>query len=80
MGAAALPARSAARGWFPPPAVHSVARELVRTLQDGRLEAGVHEISWDGRDGAGRDVPPGAYVCTLVANDFEQSRRVLVAR
>ncbi len=60
--------------------IYNVAGELVRTLQDGRLEAGVHGISWDSRDGAGRDVPPGAYVCTLVANGFEQSRTVVVAR
>ena len=43
---------------------------LVRTLRPpGRLPAGEHTLSWDGRDDQNRIVPSGAYVYTVGAVD-----------
>lgn len=39
----------------------------VRRIEGGRLAAGDHALRWDGRDAAGRPVPPEAYVYTLAA-------------
>jgi hypothetical protein len=35
----------------------------VRAIHSGRFEAGAHNITWDGRDGAGMRAPPGIYHC-----------------
>lgn len=37
----------------------------VRTLVDARLEAGPHELAWDGRDDAGRRLAAGLYFVRL---------------
>jgi hypothetical protein len=40
----------------------------VRTLVDGRLLSGVHEVRWDGRDAASHAVASGIYFCRLKAD------------
>jgi flagellar hook assembly protein FlgD len=37
----------------------------VRTLVDGKVEAGKQSVVWDGRDNAGQTVPSGQYFYTL---------------
>lgn len=37
----------------------------VRTLVDGTLAAGVHQVVWDTRDASGAPVPPGIYRAVL---------------
>jgi len=41
--------------------VYNVRGELVRTLVDGALEAGVHEIEWKGTNDRGAQVSSGVY-------------------
>jgi len=51
-------------------AIHDVAGRLVRSLRDGlERPAGRVEMRWDGRDDAGRDVPPGVYFARVRAVD-----------
>ena len=48
--------------------VYDVGGRLVRTLlADVPLAAGEHAAAWDGRDGSGRTVAAGVYVCRLEA-------------
>ncbi len=35
--------------------------ELVRTLVDGKLEAGAYDFGWDGRDRSGAQAASGVY-------------------
>ncbi len=52
----------------------------VRTLGDARTRgAGVQELVWDGRDDAGRSLPPGSYLAELVAlgEDGQVARAVV---
>ena len=60
--------------------VYNVAGELVRTIQDGPMQAGVHNIVWDGRDDRRHKLPSGTYTVTAVAEGVEQSHRVVLAR
>ena len=60
--------------------MYDVAGRLVRRVADGSLEAGPHEIPWDGRDGAGVDVPSGIYFCRLNAGEHEATSKVTVLR
>lgn len=48
-------------------AVHDAAGRRVRTLLDGVAPAGAQTPTWDGRDGRGRPVEPGAYFVRLFA-------------
>lgn len=41
--------------------VYDVQGKVVRTLHEGRLEAGERALEWDGRDAAGADAAPGLY-------------------
>ncbi len=61
--------------------VYDLAGRLVRTLRQGTLEQpGAHAVTWDGRDGSGRNVPSGTYVCRLWAADVAESIRVSLVR
>ena len=53
--------------------VYDVAGRLVRTLVEGNLDAGPHEIVWDGTDDAGRRVASGVY---FAASEPEVGRSV----
>jgi subtilisin family serine protease len=61
-------------------AIYDAAGRLVRNLLDQQLEAGPHEVAWDGTDNAGRAVEAGVYFYRLEAGAFQQSRRLLVVR
>jgi hypothetical protein len=52
----------------------------VRTLVDGRLAAGRHEVGWDARDGDGRPVPTGLYFCRLEWLGRTLERKLAVLR
>ncbi len=41
-----------------------LGREMIR-LADGWTEPGYHQVSWWGRDMAGREVPSGVYIARL---------------
>jgi FlgD Ig-like domain/Proprotein convertase P-domain len=58
--------------------IFDVSGRRVRTLVDGRLQAGTHSERWNGRDAAGRPVASGVYLYRLRAGAFEATRRVVV--
>jgi flagellar hook assembly protein FlgD len=58
--------------------VFDLAGRRVRTLFDGALEAGTHEWRWDGRDGAGRRVPGGVYLCRIDSGGASAAARVVL--
>ena len=61
--------------------VHDLQGRLVRTLALERpLSPGRQEISWDGRDEAGREVASGAYLCRVLTDGSEKSARMVLLR
>lgn len=52
-------------------ALHDAAGRRVRSWVHGGAAAGTHRIAWDGRDDAGRDLPPGVYLARLVTEAGE---------
>ena len=50
---------------------------LVRTLQDGPLEAGEYELTWDGRDRAGAPTGTGLYFAELRWNGQVRRGRLI---
>jgi hypothetical protein len=54
---------------------------LVRRIAGGTFSRGMHRFAWDGRDGAGRRVPSGVYLCRLGRGGREVTqRRIVLAR
>lgn len=50
----------------------------VKRLAEGVHTAGVHAVRWDGRDDAGRRVPPGVYFARLESGGRKDAARVVV--
>lgn len=61
-------------------AIYDVRGRLVRTLVEGKLEAGRHSVVWDGKDTSGRAVASGIYFTTLQTNDAIYTRKMSVLR
>lgn len=57
--------------------LYDVAGHRVRSLMRGPLRSGAQDLTWDGRDDAGRTVPAGVYFVRLQAGHEQQSREVL---
>jgi hypothetical protein len=56
--------------------VIDAAGRQVRTLVDGSLEPGQHQVAWDGRDESGRDAPSGLYFAVLRTVDGASSSKL----
>jgi hypothetical protein len=57
-----------------------VAGRKVRALHAGRLAAGFHELIWDARSDAGREVATGFYFARIEAGGHTKSLKLVVRR
>lgn len=57
--------------------VYDLLGRLVRTLVDGSVNAGYHEIQWDGRDNSQQLVSSGVYFYVLSANNFRNVKKMI---
>ena len=60
--------------------LYDVSGRAVRTLADGRLEAGSHVKSWDLRDQSGAAVGNGVYFAACRVGEWRRVVRVMVVR
>jgi len=60
--------------------VLDVTGRLVTELASGRLPAGTHRLTWDGRDGTGREVASGIYFVRVEVEDWVDSRKLVRLR
>ncbi len=60
--------------------IYDVQGRLVRTLAAATVPSGRHQVSWDGRDGSGREAANGVYLCRMTAGAFHDSRRIVLLR
>ncbi len=60
--------------------LHDVSGRRVRELLDAPLAVGEQHLRWDGRDTAGRRVPPGTYFVVVRTGAAATSRSVLFVR
>jgi hypothetical protein len=54
--------------------------QKVNTLVDEYKAAGVHTILWDGKDKSGTVVTGGIYICTIRADRFSDSKKMLLLK
>ena len=59
-------------------AIFGVDGRCVRTLVDGAMEPGRHDVVWDGRDSRGLGVDAGIYFVRLVSGGQSLSRKLVV--
>jgi flagellar hook assembly protein FlgD len=60
--------------------IYDLHGRCVRTLVDQVVPAGMHELTWDGTDAAGRRLASGSYVARLVAPDRTQNQRMMLLK
>lgn len=60
--------------------IFSLSGELVQTLVDGELAAGVYRLVWEGRNQKGEVVPSGVYYGVMQAGGIRQTRKIALMR
>ncbi|MFO8144623.1 MAG: FlgD immunoglobulin-like domain containing protein, partial [Candidatus Syntrophosphaera sp.] len=60
--------------------IHNVRGQKVRSFRPGMLSAGIHNLSWDGRDDSGLEVSSGLYFIRVQNEVQMATRRVLVIK
>jgi photosystem II stability/assembly factor-like uncharacterized protein len=60
--------------------IYDASGKRVRKLLDMAHARGPHTVVWDGKDGAGRDMPSGIYFCRLGINGVSCTRKMVLAR
>jgi len=60
--------------------VYDLSGRLVRVLDQGTREAGVHRVNWDGTDGAGHLLGGGVYFAHITAGPYAATRRLVLTR
>ncbi|MGH7491174.1 MAG: Ig-like domain-containing protein [bacterium] len=69
-------------GWTAPVTlrIFDVQGQLIRTLVDGVMPPGTHNISWNGKDHFGQTVSTGMYLYQIVSGDYRAVRKMLMAK
>lgn len=60
--------------------VFNVLGQSVTTLVDGTMEAGEHNVVWNGTDANGNTVSSGVYLYRLEANDFSETKKMTLLK
>ena len=60
--------------------VYNALGQKIRTLVQGRTEAGSHQLRWNSRDDRGQTVATGAYFYRLVAGSSVQTQRMMLVK
>ncbi len=60
--------------------LQDIAGRVVRRLGSGRFDAGRRAVAWDGRDDAGRAVPPGVYLARYLTPRGMRQTRIVILR
>jgi len=60
--------------------IYSLLGQKVKTLVDRNLEAGRHEITWNGKNEEENEAGSGIYFYYLKAGDFAQIKRMVLLK
>ncbi|MCK4413347.1 MAG: hypothetical protein KAY32_07385 [Candidatus Eisenbacteria sp.] len=61
-------------------AIYDVSGRLVRTLSDGKAQAGENTLTWDGTDDAGNRVNGGIFWMEMITSSYKSAKRLVVLR
>ena len=60
--------------------IFNLRGQLVRTLVNGNLNAGQHQVVWNGKDQAGRSVSSGVYLYRLTAKNYSSTKKAMLVK
>jgi polyvinyl alcohol dehydrogenase (cytochrome) len=60
--------------------IYNTAGELVKTLADENLGAGIHQVAWDGTDSGGNRIADGVYFCKMTAGTYTEMKKIVLSR
>jgi hypothetical protein len=60
--------------------VYNIAGQLVKTIVDQPQQAGVHSVSWNGRDNEGRQVAAGIYYFSLGTGYRSSTKKMVMLK
>ena len=60
--------------------VYNILGQEVLTLIDEKKDAGHYLIIWNGRDENDRGLASGVYFCLMKAQDFVQSKKMMILK
>lgn len=60
--------------------IYDAMGRLVKSLVNDNLEAGVHNVSWNGTDAAGRQVASGAYFYRVQTGSVVQTKQMILLK
>ncbi|TDI98751.1 MAG: T9SS type A sorting domain-containing protein, partial [Caldithrix sp.] len=52
----------------------------VKSLVNEKLEAGFHEITWNGRNNSGRRVSSGVYYYQIRSGEFKETKKMILMK
>jgi len=58
--------------------IFDITGRKIRTLQQGPVAAGQHEVTWRGRDDSGQPVSSGIYFYRLQGTNFSETRKMVL--
>ncbi|MCF7913343.1 MAG: T9SS type A sorting domain-containing protein [Candidatus Cloacimonetes bacterium] len=61
-------------------AIYNIKGAKIKVLESGIIEAGYHQVSWDGTDKHDQEVSSGVYFYELVTPNFVKSRSMLLIK
>ena len=60
--------------------IYNILGQTVRTLVEGRLNAGSQTVAWDGKDDKGNDLSSGVYFYQLRAGEVSETKRLVLLK
>ena len=60
--------------------VYNIRGQVVATLVDEVVSAGVHQVNWNGRNALGQAVASGVYIYSLRSASFQDARKMLLIK
>jgi parallel beta-helix repeat protein len=60
--------------------VYNILGKVIKQLENSVLEAGFHDIKWDGTDEHGNKVSAGVYMYRIQAGSYAQTRKMIILK
>ena len=60
--------------------IYDIRGALVKTLESGYQNAGRHQVSWNGTNNSGKMMSSGIYIYSLISNNKNISKRMLLLK
>ena len=60
--------------------IYGIRGNLVKTVDHGLLNTGIHQMKWDGSNNKGNRVESGVYFFKVQGDGFDQTRKLLLLK